>query len=184
MKVFFNSSDPSVPARSQRQRKAGGFSLVEVVMAVAIAALGIITVLGLIPGSLASIREASEITSRSRILAAISSDIQMSDWGTKTGGTGAWSGIGVFLNRKWSFDDQANILSETGGNLASQQAYLARVRQPAQTIVLSGQTGLNSDLVNLVVDIATVNDPSFGWEPGVAVSSFPIIVARRYSTGQ
>jgi uncharacterized protein (TIGR02598 family) len=183
MKVYSKSLHDSTNAMPRPQRLARGFSLVEVVMAVAIAALGIITVLGLIPGSLASIREASEITSRSRIIAAISSDIQMADWGANTGGTGTWSGVDAFLIRKWSFDDQANLLSEGDGDLASQQAYLARVRRPEQQVTLSGQTGLNPDLINLYVDIATVNDPGFGFETEAAVFSYPIIVSRRYSTG-
>ncbi len=161
-----------------------GFSLVEVVMAVAIAALGIITVLGLIPGSLASIREAGEITSRTRIIASISSEIQMSDWGNRSSAGVPWTGLGAFLDRRWSFDDQANLLSGDGADLAMQQSYLARVRLPEQRVSVSGQQGLNGDLVNLMVDIATVNDPGFGFENNANVFSVPIIVARRYATGQ
>jgi len=161
-----------------------GFSLVEVVMAVAIAALGIITVLGLIPGSLSSIREASEITSRTRIIASISSEIQMSDWGNRVGAGVPWSGLSVFLERKWSFDDQANLLGGDGQDLSMQQAYLARIRLPDQRISLSGQQQINGDLVNLIIDIATVNDPQFNFDNTINVFSAPIIVARRYATGQ
>jgi uncharacterized protein (TIGR02598 family) len=167
-----------------------GFSLVEVVMAVAIAALGIITVLGLIPGSLTSIREAAEITSRTRIISTISAEIQMSDWGRRSNGPVPWSGLQTFLEQKWHFDDQANPLPTEGQDLGTQQAYLARVRSPEQRVALSGQTTPNPDIVNLILDIAAVGDPSYdfpagdGGELSPLVQSFPVIIARRYATGR
>jgi uncharacterized protein (TIGR02598 family) len=166
------------------RRSLPAFSLVEVVMAVAIAALGIITVLGLIPGSLTSIREAGEITSRTRIISVISSEIQLSDWGSRGGGSVPWTGLQSFLDQKWYFDDQANPLPQDGQDLATQQSYIARVRLPEQRLALSGQSAANPDLVNLILDIAAVSDPSFAFESDVFVESFPIIVARRYATGR
>jgi uncharacterized protein (TIGR02598 family) len=156
-----------------------GFSLVEVVMSVAIAALGIITVLGLIPGSLASMREAGDITARTRIIASISSEIQSSNWGQLNGDT--WSGMTTLSQDNWYFDDQANPLKKGSSDLDMRQVYVARIRQSNRRVQISGQAAPNPDLLNLMVDIAVNPDPNFGFSNPETYGSWPIIVARRSS---
>lgn len=156
-----------------------GFSLVEVVMSVAIAALGIITVLGLIPGSLASMREAGDITARTRIIATISSEIQSSNWGQLNGDT--WTGIDILSQANWHFDDQANPLKKGSSDLDMRQVYLARIRLSDRRVQISGQAAPNPDLLNMMVDIAVNPDPNFGFNNPETFGSWPIIVARRSS---
>lgn len=57
-----------------------GFSLVETTIAVGIAATVLVALVGLIPVSLDTLREASNTTASARIVQAISSDYRMRDW--------------------------------------------------------------------------------------------------------
>lgn len=148
-------------------------------MSVAIAALGIITVLGLIPGSLASMREAGDITARTRIIATISSEIQSSNWGQLNGDT--WSGINTLSQDNWHFDDQANPLKKGSSDLDMRQVYVARIRLSDRRVQISGQAAPNPDLLNMMVDIAVNPDPNFGFSNPETFGSWPIIVARRSS---
>ncbi len=63
-----------------------GFSLVEVALAVAIAALGIITCLGLLPEGLEMSRRTAELTMQSNILEQIIRDIEKAAWVDIAGG--------------------------------------------------------------------------------------------------
>lgn len=63
-----------------RRRSHAGFSLVEVTLAVAIAALAIITLLGLLPQGLEMSRKTGLITSNSYILEQIVRDIENAQW--------------------------------------------------------------------------------------------------------
>lgn len=58
------------------QRWRGGFSLVEVTLAVAIAALGLITLLGLMPQGLAMAQKTSVMVSNSNILEQVVRDLE------------------------------------------------------------------------------------------------------------
>jgi uncharacterized protein (TIGR02598 family) len=57
-----------------------GFSLVETTIAVGIAATVLVALVGLIPVSLDTLREASNTTAAARIVQSISSDYRMRDW--------------------------------------------------------------------------------------------------------
>ncbi|MFN0078458.1 MAG: Verru_Chthon cassette protein B [Prosthecobacter sp.] len=63
-----------------RRPRSAAFSLVEVMVAVGITAVGIVTLLGLLPSSLSNIRRAANDGVEARVMQAIMADYQMRDW--------------------------------------------------------------------------------------------------------
>ncbi|WP_256200251.1 Verru_Chthon cassette protein B [Verrucomicrobium spinosum] len=72
MKIVLRPSNPDLRS---------AFSLVETTIAVGIAATVLVALIGLIPVSLDTLREASNTTACARIVQAVSSDYRMRDWG-------------------------------------------------------------------------------------------------------
>lgn len=67
-------------ARTRPKDLTAGFSLVEVMLAVGITGVAIVTLLGLLPSSLRSIQRAANDGAEARVLQAIMADYQMRDW--------------------------------------------------------------------------------------------------------
>lgn len=65
------------PCKSRHRR---GFSLVETTIAVGIAATVLVALVGLIPVSLDTLREASNTTATARIVQAVTADYRMRNW--------------------------------------------------------------------------------------------------------
>lgn len=181
---------PSVkfPTYGQRNRRSLGFSLVEVAIAVAIAAVGLTAVLGVLPSSLESVREAGNSTARARIVSEILGEIQLSDWGrmqnsgiSVSSESSGWTGLNTLLARTWYFDDQANSLSESSPNFRTRISFVARARISTSPLVLSGGAGPSASLKNIQIDIAVIPDPDFDFDNPNLYVTHPGIVARRYS---
>jgi uncharacterized protein (TIGR02598 family) len=102
-----------------------GFSLPEVAIAVAIAALGIITLLGLLPAGLDNVRQAGTAVSVSRIYQQMVSEIQSADWGVApSNGTGAWSNLTKYDDARRYFDSEGTPLNRSGTHQLSDDEYL------------------------------------------------------------
>jgi uncharacterized protein (TIGR02598 family) len=67
-----------------RPRSPAGFSLVEASLAMGIAAVGIISLIGLVPTSLDTLRESASDVAEAKIIQAVAADYQMSDWGERS----------------------------------------------------------------------------------------------------
>jgi uncharacterized protein (TIGR02598 family) len=67
-------------ARTSPQTFSAAFSLVEVILAVGIAAITVVTLLGLLPASLSSIQHSNSDGAEARVLQAIMADYQQRDW--------------------------------------------------------------------------------------------------------
>ena len=80
------------------KRDQRGFSLIEVTLALAIAALGFITLLGLLPQGLDMARRSANLASEARIVQKLSSELQSTSWDDLQ-----WKGYGT---RRY-FNDQA-----------------------------------------------------------------------------
>lgn len=165
-----------------------GFSLVEVAIAVAIAAVGLTAVLGVLPSSLESVRVAGNSSASARIVSEILGEIQLSDWGRSqnggvsvSGGTSGWTGLNDVLSRRWYYDDQANRIAESSSDFRTRLSFVARARIPDTPLALSGDTTIPASLKNVQIDIAVVPDPSFTFSDPNTFVTFPGIVARRYS---
>jgi uncharacterized protein (TIGR02598 family) len=175
MKTNLRSLTPS--------RNNAAFSLVEVVLAVGIMALGVVTILGLLPHGMEMSRKTANEQAETRIVEQLVGEAQASDWATMGGLTGSATGIKAY------FDDQGLRIYDSSGNVASQLVYAARVklvdsneetkgmRMPSK----AGATATNKNLRRVMVEVAVTQDQNFNFDnapPGIAVKRFTQLVAN------
>lgn len=172
MKATFN---PTLSHFFSKSLKAG-FSLVEVVLAVGIMGLGVVTILGLLPHGLDISRKTANEQAQTRIVDQISGELQSSDWVTLGGVVGA--------PYVYQFDDQG--LRTLDDNVTS---YVARVRLPEQT---EGDNGMrvpgrtvdgvrNRNLRRVSIEVATAQTRDFNFDSppaGAPVKRFTTLVAK------
>jgi uncharacterized protein (TIGR02598 family) len=159
------------------------FSLVEVVLAVGIMALGVVTILGLLPhGMEMSLKTANE-QAETRIVDQITGEIQAADWDTMSGVVnGGTAGITK------AYDDQGLELP-AGSDLLT---YLARVRLldisevtngariPSGTKAAAG-VSTNKNLRRVMVEVAVTQDMNFNFNsppPAITVKRFTQLIAK------
>jgi uncharacterized protein (TIGR02598 family) len=135
-----------------RTNGRAGFSLVEVVMAVAIAALGIITLLGLIPHGLSTSRKTINEIATTRIVAQLIAEIQLADWNTLQVNS---------TNQSRLFDDQGVEITKSSDD--SLISYVARLTLPSPDVALprNNGTGYESNIRRVIVDVAPVPVKNF-----------------------
>ncbi|HSJ04712.1 MAG: Verru_Chthon cassette protein B [Verrucomicrobium sp.] len=95
----------------KKSAPAAGFSLPEVAIAVAIAAMGMLTLLGLIPAGLENLRQAGDSISSSRICQQMIGELQSADWGVKTGSGVGWSKLADYHNAVRYFDGEGTRIN-------------------------------------------------------------------------
>ncbi len=157
------------------------FSLVEVTIAVAIAALGFITLLGLLPQGISMARNTSQMSVGSKIIQKLSGEMQSIPWSHIT-----WKGYGP--NRYFDSEGMEITASSSGSSSGSQDpalamSYVASVYVPQTSldvILPSGSTGGSTGgsagkpepyLRRVRICVATSSDPSFSF-----VSASPLRV--------
>ena len=155
---------PSAPIARLRRRSLG-FSLVEVVLAVGIAALGIITVLGLIPHGLEISRKTGNEMASHRIASVLFAEYQAGDWSNL--------GSGTFTETRYFDSDGVEILTSSS-NFEGRLAYVAEATIPSQGEALPSNAGGSSAqspyLRRVIVQVANTADKSFNF-PSVGSSS-------------
>jgi uncharacterized protein (TIGR02598 family) len=155
-----------------------GFSLPEVTIAVAIAALGLVSVLGLLPTGLENVRVAGNNIATSRICQEMISEIQSADWGTlNTGSSGSnvgnWNKLTGYNNARRFFDGEGTLIGSTqGGNVSSSDtmrlAYVAMYEfvPLSPTQILSGgsaapDANTRTDLLRVIIHIVSTTNQNF-----------------------
>ena len=162
--------------------KVPGFSLPEVAIAVAITALALVSILGVIPGSLESVRVAGNTTSTARIVSQVVGELQLSDWGTLSKGAHKWSKLETALNKRWYFDDQANPIEQaTSSNFDMRISFVVRVRASTRAISLPGATEVNDDMQSVLVDVAVASFPSFDFSNPKTYTTQPAVLTRQFA---
>ena len=144
---FPASSRPS--ARLRQWRRA--FSLAETTMAVAIAALGIVSIMGLMPQGLETSRKTSNIAVQTRIMQEIIGDLQSMDWSTLDST--------VLSQPTRNYDDQGIRLTTNNGFVS----YVAHMDLKNDMTVpqSSGSSGAAPYMRRLVVKIANSSKSTF-----------------------
>lgn len=154
-------------------RKQCGFSLVEVVFALAIASLGFLTLLGLLPSGLEMARNSADLSAEARITQLIGGELQSTAWDELD-----WSGYG----RSRLFNDQgveipaASVDSKGPGYAAV--AYVVSVNLPASAMdvrlpadgVSASAQKVEGSLRRAKICIVPTSDPGFKFEGSGAAS--------------
>jgi uncharacterized protein (TIGR02598 family) len=162
-------------------RKAA-FSLVEVVLAVGIMALGVVTILGLLPHGMEMSRKTANEQAETRIVDQLIGEVQAGNWATMGGVVNQGSAQQVLK----FFDDQGLEVGSGLGNIDT-MVYLARARLADNTEITRGaMIPSNSNLANpflrrVLVEVAVTQDQRFNFDqppPGIPVRRFTQLVAK------
>lgn len=158
-----------------------GFSLVEVTIAVAIAAMGFITLLGLLPQGLNMARNTAQMATGSRIIQKLNGEMQSASWADIT-----WKGYGPL---RYFTSEGAEITAAESGDpelLASHLAYVASVELPEQPldVILPAGVGaaqpIAQHLRRVRINVASSSDPQFDFAKAspMRVTSATALVAQ------
>ena len=161
------------PVRARRF--AAGFSLVEVVLAVGIMALGVVTILGLLPHGLEMSRKTANEMAEARIIEHIVGEMQSTDW----------LALNTYGQQLRYFDDQGLELP----NLNTAEArfalnYVVRVEVPPLDVRLPtnrASTAVDQNLRRVSIRIVAAPLPDFNFNsppPGVPVKAFTQLIAN------
>jgi len=163
-------------------RQSAGFSLVEVTIAVAIAALGFITLLGLLPQGINMARNSAEMSVGSKIMLKLSGEMQSMAWSRIT-----WTGYGPLRY----FTNEGRELTPDNASqedLASTLAFVASIQVPQKPLDVylpagtsgSGKGAAESYLRRVKICIATSADPSFDFNSAspMRISSVNALIAK------
>ncbi|MFZ4767488.1 MAG: Verru_Chthon cassette protein B [Roseimicrobium sp.] len=143
-----------------------GFSLAEVAIAVAIAALGITTLLGVLPGGMANLRQAGEKVAITRICQQMINEIQSADWGTAEAGVVGWSKLKFYDRQRRYFDSEGTLLD----NPSDSDIRLSFVAQfefvPLEVQFPGGAVNSSTrpDVKRLIVHVAVATRKSFDFD--------------------
>ena len=151
----------------------GGFSLVEVTLAIGIVAFAFMAVLGLIPVGMKTFRSSINTSVSGQIFQRIVNEAQQTDFDTLTSTTPPIR----------YFDDQGNDVGSTG-----RWIYTVNTRISPSTALPSGDVAVNANLATITVQIANNpgnlnidTDPDTNlWvaAPGVSMLTHSTMVAR------
>lgn len=141
-----------------------GFSLVEVTLSVAIAALALITLLGLLPQGLEMSRKTSELTNNSNIIEQIIRDLENAQYTT----------LPVTKVRRY-FNDQGSEVQQGDDNIT----FVAEI-DPEQPAALPRMETSQPYLRRVIIRVATTSSPNFqfGTNNRVSYSIFNHLIAK------
>jgi uncharacterized protein (TIGR02598 family) len=168
----------------RRSLSRSGFSLIEVVLAVGIMALGVVTILGLLPHGMEVSRKTANELAEGRIVDSIVSDVQAMSWDDlQESPNGPYGGDPVY------FDDQGLRINLAEAN--TQQSYIARVSiPPADSASSQGAVVLptndpvtpsHRNLRRVVIEVASTPLVNFDFDQppvGVPVRKYTQLVAN------
>lgn len=164
---------PLQPVRARRS--AAGFSLVEVVLAVGIMALGVVTILGLLPHGLEMSRKTANEMAEARIIEHIVGEMQSTNWEL----------LNTYGQQLRYFDDQGLELP----NLGTPEArfalnYVVRVDVPALDVQLptnNATAAVDRNLRRVTIRMVAAPLPDFNFNSppaGVPVKNFTQLIAN------
>lgn len=175
-----------------RVGRCSGFSLVEVTLAVAIAAMGIITVLGMIPLGMKNVRDAGLTVTSSRIFQQMVGEVQTMDWGTYSAGYPGWSrlvsidGAAGGPAAKRYFDNEGTRIKVSDNGFSTRLSYVAEFHFPERPVVMTGVTAsassgdLRPDMRHLEVRLIATSNPSYNFAEDGPHLQRMFIVTRPY----
>jgi len=153
---------------------------VEVVLAVGIMALGVVTILGLLPHGLEMSRKTANEQAETRIVDQIVGELQAAEWSTLGGVTGSGNAGGMILQ----YDDQG--LRTLEGALTTYVARVMMVNDSEYSTGMevpsnSGGAAFNPNLRRVRIDVAAAQNVDFNFDdppPAAPVKRFTSLIAR------
>ncbi len=161
---------------SSRRRPSlrAGFSLVEVVLAVGIMALGVVTILGLLPHGLEMSRRTANEMAETRIVDQIVGELQNTRWST----------VDAMGDQVRYFDDQGLELQSGDQDFNTTVSYVVQVSIPDRDVRLPSNQALpaaNNNLRRVILRMVSAPLPNFNFNsppPGVPVKVVTQLVAN------
>ncbi len=139
--------------------QGGGFTLIEVVLALGVLSFAMVSLLGMIPMGLSTFKDAMNTTVESHIVQAVANDLLLTDF----------SNLGNASSPSRYFDDQGLELPDAGSN----PIYTATVTAQSLAAAPNSPIGLATAAAGSSVRIQITNRTA----PG-RVASYSIIVAN------
>ena len=150
------------------RKRQGGFSLVEVAMALAIMGFACISLIGMIPIGITSFHQAMGNTVESEIVQNLSNDILLADA----------NGLGQYTTQSFYYDSMGVPLTTSANAVYTATITLAPVssaNSPTSLVYNNGVTtstaGANTSAFNLTITIQCVNNPLQPHKYSVIVSN-------------
>lgn len=147
---------------------SAGFSLIEVTLAMAICALAVITLLGLIPQGMELSRKTSQMTDTSYIIEQIMRDLEGSTWSSLTQNkSSSSSGAESFVGSEMRYYDlQASSVAKD----SSQIVYIAAFSFLDAQLPSDGTA--QSNLIRVMGRVAATSNPEFNFSRASPASYF------------
>lgn len=175
--------------RRIERKKSNGFSLVEVALALAIAAFGILTVVSLMPASFNNVKLAGNAVTSSRIFQQMLGELQSMDWGTYAAGQPGWSKLnnlqaGQPTSRRF-FDIEGTRIPRDDEEMERKLVYVAEFYFPPVSVQMTGgvvaATGdARRDMRHVVIRLMESPDPDYVFKEGGVHQERAFTVARPF----
>ena len=155
--------------------RRGGFSLVEITLALGIVATVLVALMGLLPMGMDSIREAKSNMVEARIAYEIMGELQVANWGEGD------ESIRQYDGEIRSYDGEGTLIKESKGSGRADTVYQAKIEVSPDSTRLPGGAINNNFLRHAVVKVAfspngrTVNFDGTGRKKGYKVYTTELV---------
>lgn len=141
-----------------RLRRPNAFSLIEVTIAVAITAVALVSLMGMLPQGTDLMKRATDTAIEARIHQQIVGEVLLTEWEVKDG----------LHNTKRGYDDQGIHIATDGSVFSSGRSnedvvYQARIRLPTGNVTLPGGS-VDENLQLVLVDVTNRREPGFDFD--------------------
>jgi uncharacterized protein (TIGR02598 family) len=172
--------------RPRRPSRLPGFSLPEVAIATAIAAVSLVTIVGLLPQGLQSVQKSSQVSNEARIVRELLGEIQLMDWGVFDGKKYKNLDSNVMATT-FKFDAEGGKIPD-GSNNMTDLAFVAQATYAGTRIApqFPGAQNPNPNSIVLLIQIAPTNNPKYSFDnaPPNTYSVQTAIVTRQFYSSQ
>ena len=138
--------------------RLAGFSLIEVTIAVAITAVALVSIMGMLPKGMQTMSAATDRAIEGRIQQQVISELMLTEWADRA----------IFDKQIRGYDDQGIHIATDGsvfanGRTTTDVIYRARIRMEGSAVTLPGGE-IDPDLQLVLIDITGLSVPDFNFD--------------------